>query len=395
MGQPELKILLKQNNLRQLAQRITARYHLLPLPFKDTQAYINHRLAIGGARGPLFAKSAMKEVYRYSGGVPRLINVICDRALLGGYVKNQQAIDAKTVRKAVQEVRGEKNFWRDTRWLLGIGVTLLLLMVAAITSRWQSRSTSSIESIANSSTTTTTLPAASTVNKSSVVEPQPLTPTSQSSQSPPANLANLLQTNQVAKDAETAFTTLFKQWKIDYLSLTGNTACDRATLRGLACLYKTGTWEELRTLNRPAVLELITDNGKQHYVVLTQLQDNQATLIFGEQPVNLAMTDITPYWLGQFLLLWQPPKLPVPILKTGITNEAVIWVKKHLALAEGHNTPATFSATFDSALRKRIIVFQQHHGMVTDGVAGDQTMLFLQAFAPEGPILKPTPVSLP
>ncbi len=391
VGQPELKILLKQNNLRQLAQRITARYHLLPLLFKDTQAYINHRLAIGGARGPLFVKSAMKEVYHYSGGVPRLINVICDRALLGGYVKNQQAIDAKTVRKAVQEIRGEKNFWRYPHWLLGIAVTLLLL-VGTITVYWQSLSSSSTEEVVNSPATTT---ATSTVNNPSVVvKPRPLT-TTPLPPSSPANLAHLLQTDQVAKDAETAFTTLFQQWKIDYLSLTGNTACDRAALRGLACLYKTGTWEELRTLNRPAVLELITDNGKPHYIVLTQLQHDQATLIFGNQRVNLALTDITPYWLGQFLLLWQPPKLPVPILKAGITNEAVVWVKKHLALAEGSNTPATVSATFDNALRKRIIVFQQRHGMVADGVAGDQTMLFLQAFAPEKPALKPASGSLP
>lgn len=393
VGQPELKILLKQNNLRQLAQRITARYHLLPLLFKDTQAYINHRLAIGGARGPLFVKSAIKEVYRYSGGVPRLINVICDRALLGGYVKNQQAIDAKTVRKAVQEVRGEKSFWRYPRWLLGIGVALLLLGVGAINnSRWQSLSSSSTEEVVNSpSTPTATLPV---TNPSVVVKPRPLTTIPQPS-SLPVDLAYLLQTDQVAKDAETAFTTLFQQWKIDYLSLTGNTACDRATLRGLACLYKTGTWEELRTLNRPAVLELITDNGKQHYIVLTQLQHDQATLAFGDRRVNLALTDITPYWLGQFLLLWQPPKLPVPILKAGITNEAVVWVKKHLALAEGYNAPTTVSATFDNALRKRIIMFQQRHGMVADGVAGDQTMLFLQAFAPQEPTLKPASVSLP
>ncbi|EDN69078.1 Peptidoglycan-binding domain 1 [Beggiatoa sp. PS] len=132
VGQPELNQLLKRNNLRQLAQRITARYHLLPLSLKDTQAYINHRLAISGAKSPLFTEAATRRVYRYSSGVPRLINIICDRALLGGYVNNENPIDTHIVRKAVQEVRGEslsRSF--SVGWLVS-GLAMIVLVAGLI-----------------------------------------------------------------------------------------------------------------------------------------------------------------------------------------------------------------------------------------------------------------------
>jgi general secretion pathway protein A len=197
-----------------------------------------------------------------------------------------------------------------------------------------------------------------------------------------------LQNTKIASNTDTAFVTLFRQWQEDYTKLTGKTACERAALRGLACLYKTGTWEELRTLNRPAILELVTDDGRQHHAVVTQLQKDVATLVFGESTFNFTLSEINQYWLGRLLLLWQPPKLPIPVVKAGITNPAVVWLRKHLEKAEGRSSLATYSANFDNALRKRLIAFQQQHGIGADGVAGEQTMVVLQAFATEGPGLK-------
>ena len=91
IGQPELLSLLKRKNLRQLAQRITARYHLLALSRSETYAYIQHRLLVAGRRDPLFTRRAMHCVYRLSGGMPRAINIICDRALLGAYASGYPA----------------------------------------------------------------------------------------------------------------------------------------------------------------------------------------------------------------------------------------------------------------------------------------------------------------
>ncbi|HEX8948797.1 MAG TPA: AAA family ATPase [Dissulfurispiraceae bacterium] len=107
VGQPELQEKLSGPELRQVAQRITARYHLGPLSKKEVAAYIAHRLEIAGGRSRLFPGSVIARVFRLTGGVPRLINVLCDRALLGAFVQGKEAVDASTVAKAAQEVFGE------------------------------------------------------------------------------------------------------------------------------------------------------------------------------------------------------------------------------------------------------------------------------------------------
>lgn len=382
VGQPELKTLLKQTNLRQLSQRITARYHLLPLPAKDIQAYINHRLAISGARGPLFNKAAVKEVHRYSGGVPRLINIICDRALLGGYVHNKNPIDATIVRKAVQEVRDDKSYQKKI-WFISVLLFTLFLLGGGGTLWWWKHHTPPAAPL-HSSDQPATAPEASVVSADALTLPPPST-TGAFPLKP--SLLSLLQDVKVPSDTETAFITLFHLWQVEYTSLTGSTACERAALRGLACLYKTGSWEDLRTFNRPAVIELVTEDRKQHLVVVTGLQNDKATLAVGGKTYHFSFNEVNQHWLGQFLLLWQPPKLPIPIVKVGITNEAVVWLRKNLDLAEGRNSTTLFSATFDNALKKRILALQQQHGMATDGVVGEQTMVFLQAFSPSGPSL--------
>ncbi len=119
IGQPELNELLAQKNLRQLAQRVTARCHLEPLGESETKAYVGHRLAVAGLGTELFGPSVISEVYRHSGGVPRLINSICDRCMLGAYTQNKKRIDRKMVRTAAEEVLGkrQKPAWRRSPYL--------------------------------------------------------------------------------------------------------------------------------------------------------------------------------------------------------------------------------------------------------------------------------------
>jgi general secretion pathway protein A len=106
-GQPELKKRLARADLRQLRQRITIRYDIKPLSEQDTMNYIRHRLWVAGSDGKLsFEPAAVHEVYRYAHGVPRVINAVCDNALLAGYVDKQHAIDARCVRKAIRQLEG-------------------------------------------------------------------------------------------------------------------------------------------------------------------------------------------------------------------------------------------------------------------------------------------------
>ena len=107
VGQPELRDLLDQRSLRQLRQRITVRYHLRPLSSWETEAYIQHRLHVAGANSrPTFSRGALWWIYRYSRGVPRLVNAICDKSLLAGYVSGSDYLTAKHVRRARHELEG-------------------------------------------------------------------------------------------------------------------------------------------------------------------------------------------------------------------------------------------------------------------------------------------------
>jgi general secretion pathway protein A len=135
IGQPELLCLLERRELRQLAQRITARYHLRRFVRPDTCGYIRHRIRVAGGSDALFSPAAMRRVHRLSGGIPRLINVICDRALLGAYAHDLHRVDAATVWRASREVRGKiPRSWRLRRlaWGFGLGMLGLALIGVAI-----------------------------------------------------------------------------------------------------------------------------------------------------------------------------------------------------------------------------------------------------------------------
>lgn len=128
IGQPELSEILGREDLKQLSQRITARYHLEPLKLNDTREYVKYRLAVAGCERRVFSSRALRRIYRDSAGVPRLINVICDRALLGAYTRNEKNVSGAVVRKAAREVLGESSPRRRNGnwWAPAIAVALVL-----------------------------------------------------------------------------------------------------------------------------------------------------------------------------------------------------------------------------------------------------------------------------
>lgn len=132
LGQPELNLMLDKPELRQLAQRITARYHLSPLSKREVADYIEHRLSVAGCRVALFSPAAIRKIVRLSGGIPRLINLICDRALLGAYATGSAEVTPKIVKKAAREVLGKRerrSTWKPVWWALSAGAVIVLLSV--------------------------------------------------------------------------------------------------------------------------------------------------------------------------------------------------------------------------------------------------------------------------
>lgn len=117
IGQPELQEKLAQRELRQLAQRITARYHLLPLNEQETTEYINHRIRAVGAPRPLFEKKAIKAIYKHASGTPRLINLLADRSLMGAFAEGAPLVSAKVVKQAAKEIIGVEQAQSRWSWL--------------------------------------------------------------------------------------------------------------------------------------------------------------------------------------------------------------------------------------------------------------------------------------
>jgi general secretion pathway protein A len=132
IGQPELRDMLARNDLRQLAQRITGRYHLDPLSRDEAVAYIKHRLRVAGATTDLFSNGALRELFRVSGGVPRLLNIIADRALLGAYSEDRHLVNAALVRRAAGEVSGQRVLPIWLPWGLGLASVALLATVLSL-----------------------------------------------------------------------------------------------------------------------------------------------------------------------------------------------------------------------------------------------------------------------
>src|SRR5688572_4382828 len=135
IGQPELRDLLDRTELRQLAQRITGRYHLDPLSRGESEAYVRHRLRVAGATADIFSASSLVEVYRLSGGVPRVINVICDRALLGAYTQDRHRVTGALVRRAASEVFGRRFAPHWLPWF-GVSAAAVVLLATAL-ALWQ------------------------------------------------------------------------------------------------------------------------------------------------------------------------------------------------------------------------------------------------------------------
>ncbi|MDQ2695731.1 MAG: AAA family ATPase, partial [Pseudomonadota bacterium] len=350
VGQPELGRLLERQDLRQLAQRITARYHLLPLTGRETAAYVRHRLAVAGGREALFTPAALRAVARLSRGVPRLINVICDRALLGAYVRNTRPVTARLVRQAAAEaLHGPPRIRR--RVLAGIGGSVALAGVigAAV-------GLSVLESpLSLLSQSEAPPPRAATL--AAVHQPpvhQPPDPAPPATPSPPPDpVARLLAT-----PGDDPLGRLLAVWNIKTEASAGPLTCDQAAGYGLRCLEGRAGWDEVRRYNRPAVLQLADPDGGLHPVVLHGLNGATATLDADPEPVTIDLQRLTPLWTGDYVLFWRPA-LADALIGPGSQGEAVRWLRRRLALAEGREPPAeTLSGSFDFALREQVRRFQ-------------------------------------
>jgi general secretion pathway protein A len=364
IGQPELQTLMGRSELRQLAQRITARYHLGALSRDESAAYVRHRLELAGRVAPLFTPAAFRRIHRLSGGVPRLINVICDRALLGAYGKGIERVGPGLVARAAAEVRGEGA--RPRRWARALAV-LVLLAAALGTGAWWA-----------SFRPAPAAPSAPRAPGGLAVPGGPGTP------SAPSDWRALLR----GESEEGAFRALFAQWGLRDRDLGGVTPCDRADSAGLRCLAGVGGWADLREFDLPAVIELVAGSLRGHAVV-TALDADRVTLRLGGRRLALPVQEVAAFWTGRYTLFLRPPPFGDGVLQVGRAGPPVLWLRGWLDRLEPEAVRAREAAPserFDEDLRRRVMAFQHRHGLRPDGKVGMQTAIQLTRAAGDPPV---------
>jgi general secretion pathway protein A len=366
IGQPELRELLARNDLRQLAQRITGRYHLEPLSRDETAAYIEHRLKVAGALGEVFDAGAKREVFRISQGVPRLVNVICDRALLGAYSNETRRVNARMIRRAAAEITGKREQSSWLRWAVPVfGTAAAIVIVAGFLTTLDERR-ELIDAAVD-----TPVPAPVTQ-----AEASPAIETVAPQEEAAPSLDEQLSLAAELTTPESALVTLLDLWGVEYQP--GELGCTQAAAAGYECVQQRGSWSGLKQFDRPAVLTLVDSRGAAHNVVLTAIEGDLVGLSIGGVNVNHPMNQVSDMWFGQYTLLWQPPNGSSLALGPGSRGLNVLWLRQSLAeIDSSYQTTAMASDIYDAELQQQVRTFQRDHRLVVDGVAGRQTQIII------------------
>jgi general secretion pathway protein A len=356
IGQPELRTMLAQPELEQLAQRVIARYHLGPLSEAETGAYVTHRLAVAGTQaGSPIPISLAAPIHRLTGGVPRRINLLCDRALLGAYVENSPQVTPKILRRAAEEVfAGEARApggRAAPRWPLVAGGVLAGAAISA--AAWQAVPHESAPS-APASAVAVARPGAA-IKPATVAAPAGRT-------SAPLALAT-------QEEALRELGTLWGQ------QLPAGAPCQGAPKLGLRCYAGRGGVYELRLLDRPAIVAL-HDGQKLGYAVLSGMDGDSATLSVNGRRQKVSLGALATRFDGEFTTLWKVTRGFRDEVKPGDTGPDVDWIAANLAQIDKRAAPAA-AQPFDASTQRRLRAFQTGQNLKADGVAGPRTYMRL------------------
>ncbi len=404
LGQPELLEKLSRPELRQVAQRITARYHLRALSRKELDAYIAHRLSVAGFDAQLFPAGTLNRLYRLSRGIPRLINVLCDRALLGAYVQRDTRVEVPVLSKAAKEVFGQEESGGGgplgrSRWWLGGSLAAVLAGTLAwnlpALSNWiDTASADRSVAVADSAPSGTGgdsqvlhMTAALYDEDQDVAPPETASQVVDASAIVPSSPANWLWPSHIDPRLSKviAYRALFQAWGVDYDPKQQPIVCRFAREQGLDCLFLKGDAQSLRSLNRPAVLKLFNASGQEFYATLLGLEGERATLQVADQIRVVEIKDLELWWLRSYTVFWRlPPGYQGP-LRPGMTGDNVVWLDRKLAQLQGRPPRVTPPSAYDEQLVRQVKQFQQSLGLMADGIVGPQTAIRINSLtAPPG-----------
>lgn len=368
LGHPELKDKLAAPELRQLAQRIIARYHLGPLTKEEVAGYIQHRLSVAGARGTLFPPDVVARIYRLSGGIPRLINMLCDRSLLGAYAEGKDSVTVETLARAAGEVFGRepapKRDRRNVWWALGaasiVASTAALVVV-------QRREASAPMPLA---------PAPALPSPTALPPVAPAAPVATPIERPAFDSLTWPATESLQRSEAMAWASVFRRWNL--AEPRGPlTYCDQAENFGLRCFLGRGGPDALRRDDHPAVVQFKGTGGRNYFGAVLAINEQTATVAFGATTRTVPLSDFAANVTGPYTLLWRIPANRRSTISTGARGPSVDWLARQLALSRGETAAPVTGRIFDDKLTEEVKRFQLDQGLNPDGAVGPQTLIRL------------------
>ena len=367
-GQPEFVQILKKNEMRQLSQRINVRYHLQAMDFQDTVHYINHRLEVaGGKSGVIFSRRALKRIYRYSRGLPRLINVACDRALLASYTRDMARVNSQIAAAGIKDMRRNMASYPRKRRLILIPMfaMLVVLFAAGIYFKWND--------FINPFDVSQHVKATEEER-----EKDPVISGEELSRAMAVELGQVIE----SESARRAFNTLAGFWNVPPVPESGNlnqfNGMERAALDRELRLYRfSGNLGALLRIDYRSVLELTMPGipGKR-FVSLVGMEDEHLLVdppIAGRR--SLSFSELEKHWSGKGFLLWKDHLNLLRSIPPGSKGDHIKQLQSLLREAGAYSKLLT--GVYDSDTLSAVKEFQSSMGIQDDGIVGGQTLMFL------------------
>lgn len=442
VGQPELAELLARNDLRQLAQRITARYHLTPLTAPESEEYIKHRLKVAGGAADLFTPAAIKAVFRHSGGVPRLINVLADRALLGTYSQSLRQVTAEMVNEAAAEVFGlpiaprkaakpvapvpaAAERARGPRFTLpsmpklpampampnlpslprpsmrqveyGLGVIAIALAIGLVYRYWDARpepkavAAKTASAPANAAFVTPEpnappLPEEDGKRSKGKADQKSSAESKATATKPEPTRKPADPTAELAKAASLPLNQqmlkLGRLWLPAFKASRSEAACRSLRRQRVECFKGNGEWSTLAGLNSPALLTVSFGRGDVRYLLLRELNKSTATVLGPKGKQQFSLKALDPYWTGEYLTLWKRETDEV-VIGPETRGDPILWLRAVLGERLGKPIGNPDNPRWDTELKTAVQRFQSAQGIRPDGIASARTLLALASGGPK------------